>query len=58
MKKGDFVKFKDPCEGENDLQMFLAEDPDGDRVLVVSIVPGWAIQPTAVVRTEDLVCAS
>ena len=59
MKKGDVVKFKkilDP--GDDEIRMRLLEDPDGGRVLVVSLV-GMAINPTSVYQVDDLVeCAS
>ena len=55
MKKGDIVRFKkivDP--GDENLRMRLLEDPDGGRVLVVSLV-GMSINPTSIYPVDDLV---
>lgn len=39
MKKGDIVKFRKAVDpGDENLRMILLEDPDGVRVLVVSVV--------------------
>jgi hypothetical protein len=55
MKKGDIVRFKkvgDP--GDDKLRMILLEDPNGDRVLVETLL-GWEINPTYVYLINDLV---
>lgn len=55
MKRGDIVKFKKIVDsGDDRIRMRLLEDPDGGRVLVVSLV-GMTINPTSVYQVDDLV---
>lgn len=54
MKKGDIVKFRTVVDpGDEDLRMVLLEDPDGDRVLVESLVD-MSIRPTYRYLVDDL----
>ena len=54
MKKGDIVKFRKVVDpGDDSIRMRLLEDPDGGRVLVVSLV-GMTINPTSVFPVDDL----
>lgn len=55
MKKGDIVKFRNIVDpGDDRIRMRLLEDPDGGRVLVVSLV-GLTINPTSIYPVDDLV---
>ena len=55
MKKGDIVKFKREVDpGDTELRMVLIDDPGKGRVMVRTLLQGWAIQPTSVYPVEEL----
>ncbi len=57
MKKGDFVKFKDPLDQNEEKERFiLLEDPDRGRVLVEGVCD-LAIPPTRILNIDELVPA-
>lgn len=57
MKKGDFVKFKEPLDQDEEQERFiLLEDPDGGRVLVEGVC-NLTIRPTRILDIDELVLA-
>lgn len=55
MKTGDKVKFKEPMKGEENLTFVVTNVNEGTgRIIIELINSGWAINPTELVKMEDI----
>jgi hypothetical protein len=56
-KKGDKVQLKLEFQDEGDelFERFCVEDEDGGRVLIVTIIPKFSINPQEIVLVEWLI---
>jgi hypothetical protein len=55
-KKGDSVQIKPEWQDEGDAEFsrFVIEDEDRGAVKIVTIIPGWTINPTEWIDADKL----